>query len=173
MLNLSEHQALYQISEDFDSLPVAAMVVAKYILHQRNQQSRETTPLDLLKLVDLAHGWFLGIYGNPLIQEAVYAWPYGPVVPVIYETFRSYRGDPIDLVPANNCNDLDSKQRAVIDETLRVYGDLSSWQLSAITHQPGSPWDQVSSMNLGLWSIIPNSLIQEHYAGLYEGQYAN
>jgi len=61
----------------------------------------------------------------------------------------------------------------VVDETLRVYGDFSSWQLSAITHQQGTPWEQVSNMNLGLWSIIPNSLIQEHYASLYKAQYVN
>jgi len=37
----------------------------------------------------------------------------------------------------------------------------------------GTPWEQVSNMNLGLWSIIPNSLIQEHYASLYKAQYVN
>lgn len=151
--------------------PVPAMVVAKYILSQRNQQGRKTTPLDLLKLVYLSHGWFLGIYGIPLIREAIEAWPYGPVIPVIYETFRTYRGNPIDLVPANNASELDPKQRGIIDGTLSAYGELTSWQLSAITHEPGTPWDQVSST--GLWSIIPNSIIQKHYSGLYQAQYAS
>ena len=150
--------------------PVPAMVVATYILRQRHDQGRSTTTLDLVKLVYLSHGWFLGIYGIPLIIESVEAWPYGPVIPIVYERFKSYRENPIDIVPIDNSGQLDPRQRAVIDETLRAYDAFDSWGLSAITHKPGTPWDQISDH--GLWLIIPNSLIQQHYAGLYEREYA-
>lgn len=153
------------------SAPVPAMVVAMYILKQRHDRDHPTTTLDLVKLVYLSHGWFLGIYGIPLIREAVEAWPYGPVIPIVYERFKSYRGNPIDIVPVDNSSDLDRRQRAVIDETLRAYASFDSWGLSAITHKPGTPWDQTS--NRGVRSIIPNSLIQQHYAGLYKQEYAS
>lgn len=156
---------------DNNPAPVPAMFVATYILKQRYDRQRQTTTLDLIKLVYLSHGWFLGIYGIPLIREAVEAWPYGPVIPIVYERFKSYRGNPIDLVPIDNSSQLDLRQRAVIDETLRAYDDFDSWGLSAITHKPGTPWDQIS--DLGLWQIIPNSLIRQHYAGLYEREHAS
>ncbi|MCY3630704.1 MAG: DUF4065 domain-containing protein [Bacteroidota bacterium] len=147
-------------------LPVPAMIIAEYILNRRHQQNLETTPLSLLKLVYLSHGWFLGIYKSPLIIETVEAWPYGPVIPIIYRRFQSYGGSPIDLIPADNAEKLTSKQRAVVDATLDAYKGFDSWALSAITHEEGTPWDQVSGRGWGV--VIPNSLIQEHYADLYE-----
>ncbi len=151
--------------------PVPAMIVATYILKQRHDQGRPTTTLDLVKLVYLSHGWFLGIYGMPLIIEAVEAWPYGPMIPIVHERFKSYRGNPIDIVPIDNSDQLDPRQRAVIDETLRAYGEFDTWGLSAISHKPGTPWDQIYSGH-GLWLSIPNSLIQQHYTGLYEREHA-
>ena len=151
--------------------PVPAMVVATYILRQRHDQGQPTTTLDLVKLVYLSHGWFLGIYGVPLIVEVVEAWPYGPVIPIVYERFKSYRGDAIDIVPIDNSSHLDSRQRAVIDETLRAYAEFDSWGLSAIAHKKGTPWDQVSGH--GLWLIVPNSLIQQHYADLHKQKYVS
>lgn len=145
--------------------PVSALVVADYILWKRAQEDISTTTLDILKLVYLSHGWFLGIHGIPLIIEAVEAWAYGPVVPVVYEKFKSYRGNPIDIVPVNSSDRMDARQVDVIDETVHAYREFSSWELSAVTHKPGSPWHQIYSRD-DIWSIIPNFIIKEHYGNL-------
>ncbi len=39
----------------------------------------------------------MGIYQPPLIKEVVKACPYGPVVPIVYARFKSYKGSPIDI----------------------------------------------------------------------------
>ena len=145
--------------------PVPAMTVALYILGQRHKLGQPTTPLDLIKLTYLSHGWHLGIYGIPLIEETVQAWPYGPVVPIVYERFKSYRGNRIDIVPEDNSDELHDRQRGVIDATLEAYANYDSWSLSAITHKPGTPWYQVH--NSGFPQPIPNDMIQQHYAELY------
>jgi uncharacterized phage-associated protein len=44
--------------------------------------ARDTAPLTvmkLLKLVYIAHGWYLAFADKPLISEKVEAWDYGPV----------------------------------------------------------------------------------------------
>ena len=151
--------------------PVPAMVVAMYILGQRHKRNQSTTPLDLIKLVYLSHGWYLGIYKTPLIEEHVKAWPYGPVVPIVYERFKSYKGNPIDIVPRDNSDQLHPRQRGVIDATLEAYSDYDSWSLSAITHEPGTPWYQVHDQ--GFPQTIPNRIIQQHYAELYEKRHVH
>ena len=42
------------------------------------------TPLQVIKMAHIAHGYSLAIHNEPLVDEAVEAWKYGPVVPSLY-----------------------------------------------------------------------------------------
>ena len=42
------------------------------------------------KLVYFAHGWHLGITKKPLINEQVEAWPYGAVIPSLYDYLKQW-----------------------------------------------------------------------------------
>ena len=87
----------------------------------------------------LCHGWMLGVFGRGLIAEPAEAWRYGPVVPTVYHTYKSSRGDPIDIPLADRSADLDESQHEPLGAVLRAYQGYSAWDLSAITHQPGTP----------------------------------
>ena len=63
--------------------PTSPRPVAEQILWLRGREI-ETTPMHVLKLVYLCHGWCLGFTGEALINEPVEAWTYGPVVPTVY-----------------------------------------------------------------------------------------
>ena len=41
-------------------------------------------PLQVMKLACIAHGFTLGLYDRPLLEDDVEAWKYGPVVRRIY-----------------------------------------------------------------------------------------
>ena len=122
-----------------------------------------TTPMHVLKLVYLCHGWMLGWSGRPLINEPVEAWRYGPVVPSVYHTYKSFGGESIELVLVDHSDGFDDDQCLLIDAVLRAYRNYTALQLSAITHQPGTPWHQVYKGGMGEGSIIPNRVIREHY----------
>lgn len=64
--------------------------VANYILDCGKEDGETLSPMKLIKLVYLAHGWNLGLTGEPLITEHVQAWRYGPVIPSIYHDFKEY-----------------------------------------------------------------------------------
>ena len=64
------------------SQAVSPILVAEQILWLRREI--DTTPMHVIKLVYLAHGWMLGFTSRALINEAVEAWTYGPVVPSTY-----------------------------------------------------------------------------------------
>ena len=136
--------------------------VAEQILWFRRDVS--TTPMHVLKLVYLCHGWMLGIFGRGLIAEPVEAWRYGPVVPTIYHTYKSFRGDSIATEPVDKSAELDDSQNGLLSAVLHAYRDYSAWDLSAITHQPGTPWHEVYNSGRGEGAIIPDSLIKKHYA---------
>ena len=135
--------------------------VAQQILWIRREIP--TTPMHVIKLVYLCHGWMLGICGRPLIREAAEAWRYGPVVPTVYHTYKSFGGEPIDAVPMDCGKEFDEEQKELVDAVLRAYKSHTAWSLSAITHQPGTPWHTVYRDGWGEGAIIPNRLIRKHY----------
>lgn len=142
---------------------VAPAVVARHILWLR--QDVDTTPMHILKLVYLCHGWMLGIHGPALISEPVEAWQYGPVVPSLYHQYKRFGGGIIVGEQAVAQTGLDPKAADLIQGVESVYRPCTPFQLSALTHQPGTPWD-ITLRKSGIGAVIPNDLIQEHYRGL-------
>ena len=140
-------------------------LAAEQILWLR--RGTETTPMHVLKLVYISHGWTLGLYGRSLINEPAEAWRYGPVVPSVYHRYKSFRGDPITTEPVDRSDEFDDEQRDVIEQVHEVYGDFTALQLSALTHKPGTPWD-VTYREYGAGVIIPNELIRDYYRRLAE-----
>jgi uncharacterized phage-associated protein len=51
--------------------------------------------LELQKILYLAHMYYLGRHGGPLIREEFEAWDYGPVVPELYHHVKGFGGGPV------------------------------------------------------------------------------
>ena len=143
--------------------PVASSVVAEHVLWLRREI--DTTPMHVLKLVYLCHGWMLGMNGEPLIAEPVEAWTYGPVVPTVYHQYKKYGGGTILTKPTDHRGALGDTMSDLVEAIESVYRSCAAFQLSALTHQPGTPWDITRRKN-GIGSVIPNELIEEHYRNL-------
>ena len=148
-----------------DDAPVDARTVAEAVLWIRRDV--QTTPMHIIKLVYLSHGWMLGLYDTPLLWEPVEAWQYGPVVPSVYHLYKGWGGAPITAVPVDRSADLSERQREVIEEVEQAYHEYTALQLSNITHKPGSPWDSVCRQS-GVGAIIPNEVLREYYRRLAE-----
>lgn len=136
----------------------------------RSVPPRYFTPMQLLKLVYLCHGWMLGLYGRPLIKDNVEAWKYGPVIPDLYHQIKGYRDGPVTS-PINTWwrpgeTPPDQFESAIIDQTLAQYGHLTGLQLSQITHAHATPWSMTFRPDrLGL--VISDEVIRDHYQRLY------
>ena len=140
--------------------------VANELLELANEAGRPSTPMQLIKLVYLCHGWMLGIEKQPLFSEPVEAWAYGPVIRSVYNAVRQFRDRPISekisVSPANFA----PSESDIIRQTFEKYGGLSGPALSTLTHQPGSPWS-ITHENQGQRNAtISNDLIQSHFSNL-------
>lgn len=140
---------------------VPSTVVAREILNLANQEALPIDPLKMMKLVYLCHGWSLAFRDDPLIQEEVEAWQYGPVIPDLYHEIKKHRSSPIDSVSAPIV-ELQSEQRAIIKSVFDAYKTLSGIQLSDLTHQSGTPWSDVWQSGKRS-STIPTSRIAAHF----------
>jgi uncharacterized phage-associated protein len=111
-----------------------AATVANYLLDLAEANGRKLTPLQLLKLVYISHGWSLGLRDKPLIHEAVEAWKYGPVIPDLYHELKQYGSAPITgKVSApfwNSREELSPEDKAFVQGVFAKYGQLNGIQLS-------------------------------------------
>ena len=139
--------------------------IAEFLLYLSTREGRPITPMQLLKLAYISHGWMLGLYGKPLTCEAAEAWEYGPVLPSLYHQFKRFKGSCITHNHAFAPADFDSQESSIMTQVWDAYSGYTGIQLSALTHKPGTPWD-ITRRDSGAGAVIPNDLIAEHYRKL-------
>jgi uncharacterized phage-associated protein len=139
-------------------LPYLALTIARYFIEISNGGK---TPLQVNKMVYIAHGWNLAIFNDSLIIEQIEAWEYGPIIPILYHEFKRYGNDPIPNIPVEETKHIKDDTKHLLDKVITVYGNYSSLQLSSLTHQKGTPWERVYCPSKKL--IIPNDIIKTYY----------
>lgn len=142
----------------------SAIKIAKKLLDLSGSAS-DMTPMKLIKLVYIAHGWMLGLYGRPLISEDVEAWKYGPVIPEVYREIKKYGATPVKELPEEYSVALDSQEENVIQQVYEKYIKFDGLDLSAMTHAPGTPWHEVWH-SAGYQTRIDNEKIKNYYRKL-------
>ena len=137
-------------------------LVAEYILKLAQQQGNPLTPMQVLKLVYISHGWHLGLYGRPLVNEPIEAWQYGPVIPSVYHRYKKFGGAFISDVSDELPVGFDASESSTISQVFTGYGKRSGVSLSSLTHEPGTPWS-ITVEQSGIGATISNDLIEDFY----------
>lgn len=134
-----------------------------------------------MTLVYIAHGWYLGLTGTPLINEAPEAWEIGPVIPTLYHSLKIYGNDPIRdkiLKPESGTSPdqtaayalpAESEILKFLNGVWQAYGSFSDSELSTLTTKTETPWHKTWSEQGASYSNgvdIPESWIQDHYRTL-------
>jgi len=145
----------------------SSLSVANRFLDLAKEQGNPLTPMQLLKLVYIAHGWMLGVHSKPLINERVEAWQYGPVIPSLYGHLRDYRGAPVTrkLNSLFDKGNLAKEEKDIIRDVYKAYKKYSGIQLSRMTHADGTPWALTYKPG-SFGEVIPVDLIEDHYKRL-------
>jgi len=136
------------------------------------------TPMKLVKLVYIAHGWHLALHkeGKPLFNEPVEAWKYGPVVSQVYHKFKFYGTSPVTepvflfLENYPEIHEKDSELAGFLDDTWDRYENFNAVELANLTHLAGTPWAETIKRYEGKQIPrnlpIPNDLIRKYYLSL-------
>ena len=74
--------------------------VANWFIERGINEEYPLTHIEVQKLLYFAHGWMLGIHGEPLVEGNWEAWRYVPVLRDVYFSLNYNRGRPItDPIP--------------------------------------------------------------------------
>jgi uncharacterized phage-associated protein len=174
-------------------MPFNTKAVTNYVLELADRDSDQVSPMRLQKLLYFSHGWHLGLGQGPLIDDRVEAWKWGPVIPSVYHEFKQFGTENINnshrwytneitsiegrrITVQRMTPSLDAREgniaaaKAVVEKVWTVYKPFSAIQLSNITHQPGTPWDEVWNNQGGKGrrsTDIPDELIERYFKQLH------
>ena len=136
-----------------------ADLAADYLVHLSQESGDPLTNLKLQKLLYYAQGWYLALFGKPLFDDRIEAWPHGPVVPRVYGRFKDCRWNPIAREVA--APDLPAEVKDHLQEVMQVIGVNTAYQLERVTHYE-PPWrdargnlpiDEPSNNEIGTESV--------------------
>lgn len=163
-----------------------AKAVANEFLRLAESDGRKLDAMKLQKLVYFAHGWHLALKGEPLLDEEIQAWDYGPVVTSLYHEFKEFGPDPVDRLARHTVLRGDSIEeeeprledeyaREIVSEVWRKYGEFSGIQLANMTHRRGTPWEMVDRRFQGRiprGATLPDELIRSGFRRELEAAHA-
>ena len=159
------------------------IAVANYFVQRSLADGTSLTPMKIVKLTYISHGWYLALStdGSPLLSEAVQAWKYGPVVPSVYRAFKKYENGQITSLEADPRTSSipvigEGEVNLFLNKIWEVYKHYSGLQLSTLTHKDNTPWDIVWNKNDGKSRksvVIPNDIIKDYYLRKNQGEVAH
>ncbi len=151
----------------------SSITVANHFLRKGWAEHIPITPMKILKLVYVAHGWHLGWKEKPLIYDPIMAWRYGPVIPNLYHEVKEYRSRGITSKIRSAFESvykqrLDDDTASFLNMIWEHYKSFTAFEMSSLTHQKGSPWDRVreKTTNAALRTrsiAISDTIIKDYY----------
>lgn len=159
-------------------MPHSSLALANEFLARAFDRQAALTHMQLQKLVYMSHGFSLGSGNGPLVEEFFEAWAFGPVVRKLYDALKHYGprkvsslikwGDDTRLINEGRFEiafeQINQFERELIDWVAAQYSNYHAFQLSALTHEKGSPWE--GSFKDGQNRIIDNGEIEKYFRTL-------
>ncbi|MBS4883243.1 MAG: DUF4065 domain-containing protein [Amedibacillus dolichus] len=96
--------------------------------------------------------------GDWCIKDDFEAWPYGPVIPSVYEKFCSYGSMCIDEEFAYHLN---KKVIGDINDIVEYLRNMDPWKLVDETHKKSGSWNFVYNDGSGYKKLIPKNVIKD------------
>ena len=95
----------------------------------------EVTPLALQKILYYSQGFYMAFFGKSLIKDDCQAWVHGPVFPDIYEKYRAFGRDVIQIDVDYDIEDiLDDDRRELLNAIINYFGYYSGPALEKMSH---------------------------------------
>lgn len=126
---------------------LVSTILSNNILQRGFMENISITPMKLQKILYFISCEYVKATDCDLLSENFCVWQYGPVLPSVYDEFKSFHGNKITeyAKDANGesfvYNESTSPNlRAAIDIIWTFFKRKSGTELSQITHEDGSGW---------------------------------
>jgi uncharacterized phage-associated protein len=128
----------------------SATTVAEWVLWLAAQNGIKLSPMQLQKHLYYAQGYSLGMTGEKLFDEPIYAWEHGPVVREVFYHYKRFGANKI--TPPGHA-DIPPEMFGIIETVISQKGSLSASALRNATHSEipysdTSPDDEITPQKM-------------------------
>ncbi len=136
--------------------------IANLILRLANNGygSEPISNMKLQKLLYYEQGYHLACFDEPLFDEEIEAWKFGPVVPQIYEKYKSHHDQPI--LPEDGEVSISGQHYELFYNVFTYFNRFSAFGLMEKTHIE-DPWRITSETGTGPSHVITKAMISEYF----------
>lgn len=114
-----------------------ALKVAEQIIRLAKNEDglvNELTPLKLQKLLFYSQAWYAANNDTRLFEDDIMAYPLGPVVEEVLQEYKKYGATDLKQQVKEDITE-DKSMTDDLRSVLKVYGNMSAYELVARTHK--------------------------------------
>ncbi|MEM9927379.1 MAG: type II toxin-antitoxin system antitoxin SocA domain-containing protein [Cyanobacteria bacterium P01_D01_bin.50] len=116
--------------------------VARYFIIKAYEEGMEAemTNMKVQKLLYYAQSLHLAMYDEPLFEEEIQAWRYGPVCPPAYRFYSKFEAEQLPIPDKEeSLKAIPEEKTALLEEVWEYFGPYHAYRLSDMTHGE-FPW---------------------------------
>jgi uncharacterized phage-associated protein len=116
---------------------------ARYFIARAYEEGMEAemTNMKVQKLLYCAQSLHLALYGEPLFNEEIQAWRYGPVCPPAYRYYSKFEAEQLPFPKKESLSEVPDEEKQLLEETWQYFGGYHAFRLSGMTHLE-FPWQK-------------------------------
>lgn len=120
---------------------VDCLNIAKYFIIQAYEDGidAEMTNMKVQKLLYYSQCLYLALYDEPLFEDEIQAWRYGPVCPPVYKFYQEFEAKQLPIPEKKIVEELSQETQQLLEETWEYFGRYHAYYLSNMTHLE-FPW---------------------------------
>ncbi len=135
--------------------------VANTFIKMANEDNvQDMTNMKLQKLCYFAQAYSIAGLDKPVFNDVIVAHYYGPIIPNLYDEIAKQERYVALKLPIAKGDEIQANDEfyPVLKFVFEKFGHKSAWNLSEITHQPGTPWSNTNRLE-----PITMQSIKEYY----------
>ena len=114
-----------------------------YVIEKFKKEKKSVTNLKLQKLMYFMEALYMATSDeNSLFEQEFLAWNFGPVCRELYDYYKDYGNDEIQLSESEKkrAKKIPRINLILVDALFKMFSSWSTYDLVELTHLKGSPW---------------------------------
>lgn len=118
---------------------MTALQSSEYVIRRSVDKELPITNLKLQKTLYYLQGYFLRVFGEPIFDDDILHWQYGPVVPTVYFKYSINGSSILQIDESVSLPQLPKAKRALFENVVDKCLETSTRTLVDMTHSE-APW---------------------------------
>jgi uncharacterized phage-associated protein len=120
---------------------ITPLDIARYFIFRAYEDGREAlmTNMKVQKLLYYTQSLHLALFEEPLFDDEIQAWRYGPVCPPAYRFYREFEEKQLPVPKKIELPRFSESTQNLLDEVWEYFGEFHAYFLSDLTHLE-FPW---------------------------------